>query len=45
MKFTSTTKRQREAARATRRHGLKVDDAGDGLLDITPIDWRKRLPR
>jgi hypothetical protein len=34
-----------EVARALRRHGLTVDERPDRLLDITPIDWRKRLPR
>lgn len=34
-----------EVALVLRRHGLNVDDTRDGLLDITPVDWRKWLPR
>lgn len=32
-----------EVARVLRRQELNVDDTRDGLLEITPIDWRKRL--
>ncbi|MEY9969037.1 hypothetical protein ABIA33_007124 [Streptacidiphilus sp. MAP12-16] len=32
-------------AQALRAHGLTVDDTRAELLNVTALDWRKRLPQ